>query len=75
MLDSLLKAGAQPDVNVLPAAPPHVSALFMATQHGHETVARRLVMAGVNANFKHPKKERTVLHEAIWGVMGYSRMS
>ncbi len=64
---SLLKAGAQPDVNVVPSAPPCLPALYLAATNGHEAVARRLILAGADVDFKHPVYGYTVLHEAIYG--------
>lgn len=64
---SLLRAGAQPDVNVLTSAPESLSALWVAVDCDHEAVARRLVTHGADVNFKHPESGHTVLHLAIKG--------
>lgn len=59
---------AQPDVNVVSCSSKR-SALYTATIHGHEAVARRLVLAGADVGFQDPldNNESTLLHEAIRG--------
>ncbi|CAM9196446.1 unnamed protein product, partial [Ectocarpus sp. 8 AP-2014] len=59
----LLEAGAQPDVQVVSCWSKR-SALYTAVMFGHEDVARRLVTAGADVNFKEPGRKRTVLAEA-----------
>ena len=66
VVSSLLRAGAQPDVNVLSSAPSSRSPLYQAVLSDHEAAARLLVMAGADVNFEDPEDKRTVLHEAIW---------
>ena len=49
VVSALVAAGAQPDVNVV-SAPSGLSALYVATDLGHEDAARRLVTAGADVN-------------------------
>ena len=67
VVSSLLRAGAQPDVNVLLPPPSSRSPLYQATSSGHEAAARLLVMAGADVNFQDPVRGRTILHAAING--------
>ncbi len=73
VLSSLLRAGAQPDVNVLSRGPPERSALYLAADLGREAVARRLIMAGADVNFRSADTRYTVLHRAIGG--GHERLA
>lgn len=66
VLDSLMKAGAQPDVNVLAPHPISTTPLFFAAVAGHEIVARRLITHGADINVKYPLCG-TVLELAIKG--------
>ncbi|CAN0492137.1 unnamed protein product [Ectocarpus sp. 12 AP-2014] len=66
VVSALLRAGAQPDVNVVSVSSKR-SALYTATVCGHEDAARRLVAAGADVNFKDPVEQISVLHEAIGG--------
>ncbi|CAN0435619.1 unnamed protein product, partial [Pylaiella littoralis] len=66
VMSALLKAGAQPDVNVVSVSSGR-SALTTATMLGHEAIAKCLVIAGADVNFKHPVSKRSVLQEAVEG--------
>ena len=65
VVSSLLRAGAQPDVNVLLPAPSSRSPLYLAASGGHEAAARLLIHAGADVNFEDPRDKRSVLHEAL----------
>ena len=62
---SLIKAGAQPDVNVVLPAPNTLSPLYLAAERGHGAAARLFVMAGADVNFRNTEEGFTVLHAAI----------
>ncbi|CAM9848932.1 unnamed protein product, partial [Ectocarpus sp. 13 AM-2016] len=66
VVSALLRAGAQPDVNVVSVSSKR-SALYTATVCGHEDAARRLVAAGADVDFEDPVHWNAVLHEAILG--------
>ncbi|CAN0415891.1 unnamed protein product, partial [Ectocarpus sp. 12 AP-2014] len=66
VVSALLRAGAQPDVNVVSVSSKR-SALYTATVCGHEDAARRLITAGADVNFDDPVHCNHVLHEAILG--------
>ena len=53
VVSGLLRAGAQPDVNVVSVSSGR-SALWTATVIGHEAVGIRLIVAGANVNFEDP---------------------
>lgn len=84
VVSSLLRAGAQPDVNEFvddlnvlheghqPFFNYH-SPLYEATLNGHEGAARLLILAGANVNFVDPWDEHSVLHQAITG--GHERLA
>lgn len=63
---ALLRAGAQPDVNVV-ALGSKRSALYVATMCGHTEAARCLLVAGADVDFEDPVDQRTVLHAAARG--------
>ncbi|CAN0135268.1 unnamed protein product [Ectocarpus sp. 4 AP-2014] len=84
VVSSLLRAGAQPDVNefvddlnVLHEGhqpfPNFHSPLFQATLNGHEATARLLILAGANVNFVDLWEGHSVLHQAIEG--GHERLA
>lgn len=56
----LLRAGPQPHVSVVSCSSGR-SAMCTATWLGHEAVARRLVLAGADANFHDPVRESSAL--------------
>ena len=60
VLDLFIKAGAKPDVNVLSSAPESLSALWVAVDCHHETVARSLLEAGADVNVKDPERDNQV---------------
>lgn len=64
VLSSSLTAEAEPDVNRLTPTPSSMSALYLAVEHGHDAIGRRLIIAGAD-NFKHPESGLTSLHRAI----------
>ncbi|CAM9559734.1 unnamed protein product, partial [Ectocarpus sp. 8 AP-2014] len=66
VVSALLRAGAQPDVNVVTVSSKR-SALYTATVCGHEDAARRLITAGADVNFEDPVHWNPVLHEAVRG--------
>lgn len=67
VVSALLCAGAHADVNVVSAVSRR-SALYEATACGHEAVARRLILAGADVNFRDPiDKEGCVLFKATTG--------
>ncbi|CAM9310581.1 unnamed protein product [Ectocarpus sp. 12 AP-2014] len=66
VVSALLRAGAQPDVNVVSVSSKR-SALYTATVCGHEDAARRLISAGADVNFEDPVHWNSVLHEAVGG--------
>ena len=66
IVSGLLRAGAQPDVNVVSCSA-NWSALYTATVLGHEAVARRLVVAGADVHFQDPVRMSRVLNEATRG--------
>eukprot|EP00903_Cladosiphon_okamuranus_P014825 g13730.t1 len=66
VVTALLRAGAQPDVNVVSMSPKR-SALFVATVCGHEEVARLLIQAGADVSFRDAIERGSVLHEACCG--------
>eukprot|EP00752_Nemacystus_decipiens_P014386 g12796.t1 len=63
VLTALLRAGAQPDVNVVSLSPRR-SALYVAVVCGHEEVARHLILAGADVRFLDPVHQCSVLHSA-----------
>ncbi len=69
VLSLLLKAGCKAEVNVLSSAPKSLSPLYVAIDLGHEAVARQLVLAGADVNYKSPLKGLTLLHKAIMRKM------
>ncbi|CAM9409564.1 unnamed protein product [Ectocarpus sp. 12 AP-2014] len=78
VVSSLLRAGAQPDVNEFvddlnvlheghqPFFNFH-SPLYQATLNGHKATARLLILAGANVNFVDLLDGHSVLHQAIEG--------
>lgn len=64
IVSGLLRVGSQPDVDVVSVSPRR-SALYTATVCGHEAVARRLVIAGADVNFRDPVHKCHVLFKAI----------
>ncbi|CAM9972558.1 unnamed protein product [Scytosiphon promiscuus] len=67
VVSSLLRAGAQPDVNVVSLGSKR-SALYVATVCGHDEAARRLLVAGADEGFEDPVDRCTVLHAAVRGT-------
>ncbi|CBN73782.1 ankyrin repeat protein [Ectocarpus siliculosus] len=53
VVSALLRAGAQPDVNVVSVSSKR-SSLYTATVCGHKDAARRLITAGADVNFEDP---------------------
>lgn len=64
VVSSLLRAGAQPDVNVVSTSSRR-SALYVAAKCGHEDAAKILMLAGADPTFEDPVDKSTVLHEAV----------
>lgn len=63
VVSSLLRAGAQPGVNVASTSSTR-SALYVAEKCGHEDAARRLLLEGADPNFEDLIDKGTALHEA-----------
>ena len=63
IVSALLRAGAQPDVNVVSASSGR-SALYTAVSCGHEAVGIRLAIAGADVNFEDPAEKASILHAA-----------
>lgn len=66
-VSSLLRVGAQSDVNVVSCSSKR-SALYTTTVLGHEAVARCLIGAGADVNVVGPAESCCVLNEAIRGA-------
>lgn len=66
VVSALLRAGAQPDVNVVPDSSRR-SALYVAAKCGHEDAGSRLILAGADVLFWDPVDQRNVISEAARG--------
>lgn len=66
VVSAFIRAGAGPDVNVVSVSSRR-SALYAATYCGHETAARRLILAGADVNFQDPMDKYSVLRNAVRG--------
>lgn len=64
VMSTLPHGGCQPDVNVVSVSSKR-SALYTATECGHEEAARLLVLAGADVNSMDPVDKGVVLHKAI----------
>lgn len=63
VVSALLRAGAQPGVNV-GSGPSRRSALYVAAKCGHEDAGSSLILAGADVLFWDPVDQRNVISEA-----------
>lgn len=67
VVSALIRAGSQPDVNVLSPSRGMRSALYTATVCGHEDAGSCLILAGADVLFWDPVDQRNVISEAARG--------